>query len=282
VKNSYAPDVKPNIPSISFPGKYNEGEVTRFLPAETDAQNAGIPDPDNILRGLAIVPLDIPFPTDPAQLALFGRGSYLINAGAACSSCHTNPDRDYTSPNQAVKTALYMGGGRVLPLPQTFQPVFGEVRAMSANLLGQTHGFFTKATTDFSTFLTTITQGVHGEEAPDVNGNRRPLSPVMPYAQFRNLTTQDLEAVFTYFKYIATVRPTTGPGDKVTQQAARYCAASSDCKGAGETCNTATSECIGGACASAADCGACQTCDVGGTNKCLAPAAASTCLTLGI
>ena len=56
-----------------------------------DAMGQPIPDPDSVLRGLAIVPLNIPPPANPVDTALYGRGSYLVNAIGACAACHTNP-----------------------------------------------------------------------------------------------------------------------------------------------------------------------------------------------
>ena len=37
-------------------------------------------------------------PDDPTQAALFGRGSYIVNAVVGCSECHTFPDRDHDAP----------------------------------------------------------------------------------------------------------------------------------------------------------------------------------------
>jgi hypothetical protein len=62
------------------------------IPAGPDASSP-IPDPGNVLRGLAINPLSAVVPsTDPTQLALFGRGACLVNSIADCSGCHTNVD----------------------------------------------------------------------------------------------------------------------------------------------------------------------------------------------
>jgi hypothetical protein len=279
VSNSVASDNKPPTTAITFPGHYNEGAVDRPLPPEIGAFGAPNPDPDNILRGLAIVPLDIPFPADPATLAQFGRGSYIVNAGGACNECHTNPDRDHLSANLAVNTKMYLGGGAVFPFPPALAAQAGVTRVMTANLLGQTRGFFNRPNISFQMFLTAITEGVHAEELQADGGGARPLAFPMPWLDFRNLTRSDLEAIYTYMSYIAKTQPTTGAGDKVVQAYAVYCDATVACRGPNETCNVATNECVGKVCATNADCYTCQTCD--GTNHCIAPAPTSTCLTLG-
>jgi hypothetical protein len=281
VSNTYAADNKPAAPPVTFPAKYNEGDVDRPLPPETDGTGQPVPDPDNVLRGLAIVPLDIPFPTDAAELTRFGRGSYIINAGAACAACHTNPDRDYQSATQKVQTAQYMTGGRVIPADPTLQPLVKVVRSMSANLLGQNNGFFNASNISFQVFLTTITQGVHGTNVA-ADGTAPPLNYPMPYREFRNLTLSDLEAVYTYFRYIAQTAPIVGANDKKTQHAARFCGTGGVQCAQGETCDSTTNECVGAACTSDSDCDACQTCVGGPPGVCTAPAANSTCPALGL
>jgi hypothetical protein len=102
----------------------------------------------------------------------------------------------------------------------------------------------------------------------------------MPWYIFRQMNLDDLEAIYTYMRWLAVNSPTTGAGDKATQSAARYCTANSGCvTAAGETCNMATNECIGRTCAVDSDCDACQTCT---TTKCAAPAASSACVANGI
>jgi hypothetical protein len=90
-------------------------------------------------------------------------------------------------------------------------------------------------------------------------------------ASLANLLDADLRAVYGY---LTATPATTGPSDALRQPAARWCAADRDCA-TGETCATATGECVGGACAGDADCGACQTC---GAGACQAPAADSACV----
>ena len=274
VSNTIAANAKPSVPPSAFSGSYDEGVTTTPLPPETDAQGNPVPDPDNILRGLAMNSLSLGTPISSTDAALFGRGAYLVNAIADCSGCHSNPSRQPMSNH--LNTAQYLTGGQVFAVPPPLQPVMKIVRTMSANLTGVKNGYFNTATISFAQWLTEITQGVHADETPPT----RPLGFPMPWKAFRNMTEQDLAAVYTYVR-VAAGAGITGANDKATQDSARYCASAVDCN-SGETCSAATKECIGGACTTNKDCGACQTCDVGASNTCLAPAAGSTCLTGGI
>lgn len=268
ITNSYAQDMKPPLPPVTFPGVYNEGQVTRPLPPEVDMFDASVPDPGFVLRGTAIDPIDVTPPSDPTAAALFGRGSYLVNGVIGCSACHSSPDRSM-SPPYNVNTPTFLSGGTVIaagPLASTVR----VVRVTTANLIGKNNGFFNLPGMTFSTFLTAMTQGVHAEDPP---GMQAPLAWPMPWTEFRNMGLDDLEALYTYLSWVAKNAPTTS-NDVDQQGAARYCASASDCF-TGESCNMATSECYGGPCNTDADCGTCQTCssDDGGASPgtCVAP-----------
>lgn len=265
INNTYAADNKPTLPGLPFTGIYNEGDKDRPLPPEEDAQGQPIPDPENVLRGLAIVPLDIAPPSDPAELALFGRGSYLVNAMGACANCHTNPPR-LQNATQSLNTAKLLTGGFVFPAGPA-APIVKVQRSMSANLIGKQHGFFNKPGVDFQVFLKSILQGVHGDDV-DANGKSPPLAYPMAYKTYRQLVLRDLEAIYTYLHHLATTADFSGPGvDKITLPAARYCTGNADCT-AGESCDTTAKECVGRACVTEDDCDVCQKCD--GSNKCAA------------
>jgi mono/diheme cytochrome c family protein len=275
IMDSIAADVKPAVPPVPFPSTYTDGAVLPAppLPPEFDAIMNPVPDPGYALRGAALATLDVSAPTDATQAAAFGRGSYLVNSIGACNDCHTNPDRDPTTLQ--IDTASFLTGGRVFIAPAPLAITLGVVRSMSADLLGTANGFFTETAVTFPVFEALITQGVHADDpAP-----QSPLAWPMPWPHLRNMTLDDMEAVYTYLKTIALEAPFTGSADKPTQPAARYCASSTTCL-TGETCNTATNECVGGACTSDRDCGACQTC--GSSSTCVAPDAASACLTAGL
>jgi hypothetical protein len=276
VTNAVTPDTIGGAPPGSPPLKYTDGEVQRDLPAELDAMGNPIPDPNDVSRGLAIVPLNTTFTPalgDATALAQYGRGSYLVNAASACNDCHSNPSR----VGSTVNTANYLNGGQVFTVPPPVAALTHQTRSMSQNLLGA-GGFFTPGNADLSTFLQTITQGVHADEETD-GGPKTPLGFPMPAAHYKDMTVADLTAIYTYMSVVAAndARPA-----KATQDPARYCAKDADCNVAGgETCHTATGECVGAACPNGdIDCGACQTCD--GTAHCIAPDPASACLTGGL
>jgi hypothetical protein len=268
VSNQIPPDMKPMVPPVPFSGNYDEGDVTRPLPPET------APDPNRVLRGTTVVPLAMTPPADPTSAALYGRGAYIVTAVAACDGCHGNPQRTMQGK---VITSSYLGGGQVFITPPPLAPIVHTVRSMSADLSGKTNGYFNGATISFDQWLTEITQGVHADMPPP----QPPLAFPMPAAAFRNMGLDDLEAVYFYVRYVAQNGGTTITADKLTQDAARYCMQASDCIAAlGESCNTATNECVGRTCKVDSDCDVCQTCDA--TKKCIAPAMGATCLTQGL
>jgi hypothetical protein len=145
---------------------------------------------------------------------------------------------------------------------------------MSENLTGATNGFFNGAGVTFATFLATITQGVHADEPPP----QTPVGFPMPFRVFRNMTIDDLEAVYTFVNAAAA----TGLLDKPTQRAARYCTQSSDCdQTKGESCDTTAKECVNADCAATADCPVCQTCTATGNTKCALPGAPALGICIG-
>jgi hypothetical protein len=261
VNNPVPPDDKSGLPlpaAVPFPGHvYTDGLVVRRLPG-----NHRSFDPR---RGLAISPLDQPAHLHRGRLEGYGVGSYVANALAHCNDCHTHPDR--TADSARVNTDAFLTGGTVFAVPPPLQPVFKQLRTMSANLKGATHGFFSEPDDSLERFRDIIVSGTHADETPP-----RPLGFPMNLVagNLKNLLDDDLEDVYEYVKRSPA---TTGAADAPRQPYARWCGSASDCA-TGETC-AASSECVGGACTSDLDCGACQTCG-GGT--CKAPATDSACV----
>jgi hypothetical protein len=292
VKNDPGMDKKPMLQGTTFPGYYNEGAVARQLPPEVDSNEAAVPDPGHVLRGTAIVPLDVAPPDDPTQAALYGRGSYLINAVIGCPNCHTHPDRVGDAANPllypvSVNTGAYLMGGAVY-IAGPLAPIVGVVRSTTANLAGSQHGFFAQPDLTFTVFLQLITEGVHADEITADSGAPRPLAWPMPYKFFGKMGLDDLEALYTYLRWIATHAGNTGAADVVQQEAARYCAKTADCNtAAGETCfitgDAGTGgECVGKSCSQDSDCDTCQTCSGAPSGTCVAPASGSACVAGGI
>jgi hypothetical protein len=206
-----------------------------------------------------------------------------VNAAAACNECHSNPERsdgtvDGGLPAGHINTSQYLGGGRIFQTPPPLQPIVHTVRSMSANLSGASLGYFNGGTISFDQWDTEITHGVHADDPPP----QAPLAWPMPWQTFRNMTIDDLEAVYFYVRYIAQNGGPTITADKATQSAARYCTADTDCISAlSEKCNMTNKECQGKSCTGDSECDACQTCNGivgdGGTGTCTAPANPSLC-----
>lgn len=261
---------------VAFPTSYGDGDVTRPLPAEQDQNGGAIPDPSFVRRGMAIQPLDEPadLGTLPSQDQIaFGRGSYLVNAVAGCNDCHTNPDRSFAPGATFLKinTDAYLAGGRVFTVPPPLAVLTHQKRSMGTNLIGMNNGFIGEAS--FATFAAIIQTGTHADDPQPA-----PLAFPMPASRYRNMVLEDLAAIYTYLRHVPS---RTGANDKATQEATVSCAVNADCDtAAGETCDATAKECVGKACADDSECTVCQTCT--GSNVCAAPAAASTCLTMGI
>lgn len=252
--NDLAGDVKNDVPRGTAQTVYRDGDVERALLPEATR------DAEGVLRGFTIQPLAQPDLTAlPAnEQSLFGRGSYLVNAAGRCNECHTNPPRNPVT--QKINTAAYLGGGMVFPAPA------GQAlkRSMSRNLCGATHGY----TAPFTDFAVAFASGLRAGSAAE------PIAWPMPLWALRNLTTHDLEAVFTYLRLLPR---RTGTGDKLTSGPVTACVSSMDCQ-MSELCNVTAGECEG-TCGPTTPCPACQTC---ATNRCVAPAPGSSCLTSGL
>jgi hypothetical protein len=262
VANAVPPDNKNDLPlpaSTPFPKHdYTDGDVVRKLKHDQSSF-----DPR---RGLAISARPEPAGLDESTRAAYGLGSYIASAFTHCNDCHTHPDR--TPDFARINTAAFLTGGTVFAVPPPFQPVFHQVRTMSANLKGAEHGFFAEPDATWETFRAIIHTGTHVDETPP-RALGFPMNLVA--ANLSNLLEDDLHAVYIWAKNLP---PTTGASDQERQTYARLCGADTDCL-AGETCYGVTHECVGGPCASDADCGACQTC---GASACQPPAPDSACL----
>ena len=252
--NDVPGDVKNDVPRGATPTAYRDGEVDRALLPDTTR------DSDGVLRGFAIQPLAQPdLSALPANVqSLFGRGSYLVNAVGRCSECHTNPPRSLAT--RKINTPAYLGGGMVFAAPagQTLK------RSMSRDLCGASNGY----PAPFTDFAATFASGLRAGAAAD------PIAWPMPTWALGNLTTQDLEALFTYLRLLPR---RTGAADKQTAGAVTACASAMDCK-APQWCNLTAGECEG-PCDTLNPCPACQACVA---NACVAPPSTSSCLASGL
>lgn len=114
---------------------------------------------------------------DPANRVKWGE--YLVSVGA-CQECHTTQDR-----GQALPGMQFAGGG-------TLEGPWGKVAA--ANITPDPSGINYY---DEALFLQTIRTGYV---------KARKLSSIMPFGVYKNLTDDDLKAMFAYLRTIKPVK----------------------------------------------------------------------------
>jgi hypothetical protein len=107
------------------------------------------------------------------------RGAYLVEI-AACTDCHTPQER-----GQPVAGMEFSGG-------QIFDGPWGKVA--TANLTSDASGI---PYYDEALFVQTIRTG---------NVKARSLNQIMPWHEYRNMTDDDLKAVFAYLKTLTPVK----------------------------------------------------------------------------
>ncbi len=147
-----------------------------------------------IQRGLAISPVDLNM--EGKRRSLVGLGSYIVNAQSACSDCHTNP--------------LYLPGGN----PFFGQPTQVNVQQFLAG--GVQFGPFTSRniTPEPPSNLPaglTLDQFVEvmrtGRDFDNMHPQFGPLLQVMPWPGYKNMTDDDLQAIYEYLRAIPHAEP---------------------------------------------------------------------------
>ena len=108
------------------------------------------------------------------------RGKYVVMIGG-CNDCHTSADEKGNA-----QTDLMFGGGF------RFTGPWGDV--VSPNITRDPSGI---SHYDAAMFIKTIRTG-------RASGGVRDLNPLMPFSYFRNMTDDDLKAIFAYLQ---TVKP---------------------------------------------------------------------------
>lgn len=166
------------------------------LAADKADKEDGLSDESKIKRGFEIAP--VPLNLKGKNHALVGMGSYLVNAAGGCNDCHTwrkttippnfgtnyEPGGDpFAGQPEQIYRAGYLAGGRD----------FGPFR--SRNLTPDASGTVTDG---FATFKEIIRHGFD----PD---HLTPVLQVMPWPVYRNLTDNDLRAIYEYLTTIPCV-----------------------------------------------------------------------------
>ena len=195
--------------------------VTLFLAHTAQSQTQF--DPERVKQGLAIAP--VPLNTQGKDLNTVGWGSYLVNAGGDCNGCHSaGPPTQYAKGGNpymgqaaVVNRATYLGGGRDFgQFPDARGPHIIS-RNLTPDYTGMAAGGMSQ-----DLFLLTIRTGLDHDHlhptctgAPDGKCIPAPfdgsLLQVMSWPVYRNLTDDDLKAIYVYLSSIPCLEG--GPGE---------------------------------------------------------------------
>lgn len=133
-------------------------------------------------------PVSAPVPTpdlsDPVK-----RGAFLVRM-ASCADCHTPQDKGQPKPG------FEFAGGFMFTTP--------EGTVMAANITPDASGI---SYYDEDVFLQAIRNG---------KVKARSLSPSMPWIFYRNMTDEDLKAIFTYLRTLKPVKHTVDNAEQPT------------------------------------------------------------------
>jgi mono/diheme cytochrome c family protein len=157
-------------------------------PVHNKLRATAIPEPiKNSLPPVERITAAVPQPDMSNPLT---RGEYLVTLGN-CAGCHTPRD-----PKGAPIPGLDFSGGNVLKGP------WGEVA--SANITPDPSGI---SYYDEATFIQTIRTG---------QVKARQLNSIMPWGYFRNMTDDDLKAIFAYLQTLKPVQHRVDNTEKPT------------------------------------------------------------------
>jgi cytochrome c553 len=153
--------------------------IRALPPIRKELPKSTIEFPLNRLINNEPEPLDGPVP-EPDFSTPEKRGEYLVTI-ADCINCHT----PFDTQNQPIMS-MYFAGGNSITIP-------GRPKVTTANLTPGPNGipYYTE-----ELFLETIRTGI-------VRG--RQISDVMPWRFFRNMSDDDLKAIFAYLKTLTPV-----------------------------------------------------------------------------
>jgi len=150
-------------------------------------------------------------PSPAAPAATIARGKYLVDTGG-CHDCHT-PKKMGANGMEPETAKLLAGHVDTPPLPPPPKLPEGPWVAVAAGDLTAWSGpwgisYAMNLTPDAETglggwtepmFVSTIRNGKH-------MGTGRPILPPMPWQTLRNLTDDDLKAIFAYLRTVPAVK----------------------------------------------------------------------------
>jgi hypothetical protein len=141
--------------------------------------------PESVTRTLHPLP-PIEHVPKPDKSDPISYGRYLVTA-AHCEVCHTPHDE-----NENLVSGLEFAGGQVFTGP--FGPNGQTIQVASLNLTPDPSGI---SYFDEKKFIEVIRSG---------SVSARPLATIMPWSYFRNLTDEDLKAIFAYLRTLEPVK----------------------------------------------------------------------------
>ncbi|MBZ5526827.1 MAG: c-type cytochrome [Acidobacteriia bacterium] len=124
--------------------------------------------------------MEPPFPANASEQVK--QGWYLVRL-AQCNDCHTPADE-----KSNAKTDMMFGGGF------RFTGPWGDI--VSPNITSDPSGI---SHYDAAMFIKTMRTG-------RASGGVRDLNPFMPFSDYRNMTDEDLKAIFAYLQTVKPVR----------------------------------------------------------------------------
>jgi hypothetical protein len=159
-------------------------------------EDSELAEASRILRGFQISPVELDL--SGKNRALVGLGSYIVNARGACNDCHTQPafapgGNPFLGEPEVINTDRYLAGGRA----------FGA--AISRNLTPDPETGLPAGLT-LREFVLVIRTGVDlDNRLPHTPSEENDLLQTMPWPVFRNMTDQDLAAIYEYLRSIPSV-----------------------------------------------------------------------------
>lgn len=166
-----------------------------------DTQAFSPQEQQDIKKGLAIAP--VPLHLNGRNNNLVGLGSYIVNAQADCSGCHTNPpytpghDPFLGQPTRVNKEHYLAGGTEFGPF-------------VSRNLTPDMNGL--PAGLTLQQFIQVMRRGTDFKHIPPhVPSEERDLLQVMPWPAYRYMSDRDLRSIYEYLKAIPHAEPEPPP-----------------------------------------------------------------------
>jgi hypothetical protein len=203
--------------------------VTGMLTSSSRAHaDSSLSEASEIQIGFAVAP--VPLNLHGKNHDLVGLGSYLVNVGSDCNSCHNSggpPNFDflpgfnpYFGQPKKLDPAVYLGGGAIFGTagldPNNPGPLI-VARNLTPDKTGMPEGGHTLAEfkqiirtgVDLDHLHPTCTQTVTQNCIPaPVDGSRL---QIMPWPTFQSMTDHDLDAIYEYLSAIPCIAGPPAP-----------------------------------------------------------------------